>query len=78
MSSRFTTVVPSLASVSREIDPQPFESLSPGVCSSTWHLPASPWKSPARGLRQLVLDEQPQLPVRALEERLAVGILRAS
>jgi hypothetical protein len=35
ISSAFVTVVPSLASVSREIEPQPSESLSPGVCSST-------------------------------------------
>src|SRR3954468_17040131 len=49
ISSAFLTVVPSLPSVSREIEPQPSESSSPGVCSSTWHLPASPWKSPWRG-----------------------------
>src|ERR687885_131987 len=49
ISSRFKTVVPSFASVRREIEPQPSESSSPGVCSSTWHFPASPWKSPCRG-----------------------------
>ena len=51
ISSRLVTVVPSLPSVSRDTEAQP--SLSPSslvACSSTWHLPASPWKSPATGL----------------------------
>jgi hypothetical protein len=49
ISSRRSTVTPSLASTILETEAVPFESSSPAVCSGTAHLPASPWKSPDRG-----------------------------
>src|SRR5215208_2291756 len=73
ISSALSTVVPSFASVSREIDPEPSESSSPGVCSGTEHLPASPWKSPCRGCVSSCCTSSQETPCGALNRALPSG-----
>ena len=73
ISSAFSTVTPSFASVRREIEPYPSESVSPGVCSGTKHLPASPWKSPARGCVSSWWTTSHDLPCGALNSALPSG-----
>src|SRR4051812_44381746 len=73
ISSAFSTVTPSLPSVSREIEPYPSESVSPGVCSGTKHLPASPGKSPARGCVSSCCTSSQDFPCGALNNALPSG-----